>query len=389
MATTVFDWLLIMQTFHCCRFYTQIILLVSCVFVIPVFGQTESAWPASKCEKLKEYLVELNQQNQFNGTVLIAENGEVKFHESVGFSNFEEERKLDSEAAFRLASVSKQFTCMGIMLLKKDGKLKYDDPVVKHLPSFPYKNITIRQLMHHNSGMPDYMRLMGENWDSGKPTDKRKIARNKNMLDQFIQNQPKLVFQPGEKHEYSNSGYVVLGYLIETISKQPIQEFFQDRIFKPLGMANSHVFRGDDSFKPKHRVYGFRYTKEEPGFVANDYHYLNGMVGDGGIYASALDLLKWDQALYGNSLVSQEMLAEAFTSGKLNSGKETGYGFGWGIDKNEAGQLQVSHGGSWVGFITYIGRNISEQRTLIILTNHSSRHLGKVMGKISELAKTK
>ena len=102
-----------MQTFHCCRFYTQITLLIFCVFVIPVFGQTESTWSENKCENLKEYLVELNTQNQFNGTVLIAENGEVKFHESVGMSNFEEERKLDSEAAFRLASVSKQFTCSG------------------------------------------------------------------------------------------------------------------------------------------------------------------------------------------------------------------------------------------------------------------------------------
>ena len=278
---------------------------------------------------------------------------------------------------------------MGIMLLKTDGKLQYDDPVVKYLPSFPYDSITIRQLMHHNSGLPDYMMLMGVNWDPGKPAEQRKIAGNKDMIDQFAKHKPKLTFQPGEKHEYSNSGYVVLGYLIETISKQPIQEFFQERIFKPLNMTNTHVFSADEKFSPKHRVYGFSYSRKEPGFEANDYHYLNGMVGDGGIYSSALDLLKWDQALYDDSLVSQEMLAEAFTPGKLNNGDQTGYGFGWSIDRNDGGRLQVSHGGGWVGFITYIGRNISEKRTLIVLTNHSSRHLGKVMGKIGELAKAK
>ena len=243
------------------------------------------------------------------------------------------------------------------------------------------------ELSKINAQLLAFLVLMGKHWDPGKYANQRKIAFNKDMLDQFVKHKPKLMYQPGTRFRYSNTGYVVLGHLIETISGKPIQTFFADSIFEPLKMTNSHVFSPEDSFKPKHRVYGFSFSRSEKGFRENDYHYLNGMVGDGGIYASALDLLKWDQALYGDQLVSQEMLAEAFTPCVLPNGKGTGYGFGWLIDRKGEGNFQVSHGGGWVGFVTYIGRNISNKRTLIILTNHSSRYLDKVMKKIGELSK--
>ena len=349
-------------------------------------AQNQSVWNKDTCESLSNFLRELHEKKQFNGVVLIAEDGKIKFHESIGYSNMEEKTKLDNQASFRLASVSKQFTCMGIMLLKKQGKLNYDDKVAKYIPSFPYDNITIRHLMHHTSGLPDYMYLMNSKWDPGKRANQRKIAFNKDMVEMFADQKPKLLFAPGEKFQYSNSGYVVLGHLIETVSKMPVQAYLASNIFKPLEMNRSHVFSDDARFKPLHRVYGFTYADDEKGFAPHDYHYLNGMIGDGGIYCSALDLLKWDQALYGEKLVPKSMLDEAFTSGVLNGGKETGYGFGWGVERTDE-KFKVSHSGGWVGFITYIGRNISEKQTVIILTNHSSRFMNKVRKKIADLSK--
>ena len=367
--------------------YTLVVVTTLLWLSAPLaFAQDDSVWNEVNCDALRKYLNELHAENQFNGTVLIAENGKIKLHESIGYSNMENQMPLDDQASFRLASVSKQFTCMGIMLLKKEGKLNYDDKVVKHIEGFPYSDITIRHLMHHTSGLPDYMFLMNSKWDPGKSSNKRKIAFNKDMIKIFVEHKPKLLFKPGEKFKYSNTGYVVLGYLVESISKMPVQKYMEESIFKPLKMNRSHIFSNDDRFDPHHRVYGFTYTDTQKGFKPNDYHYLNGMIGDGGVYCSALDLLKWDQALYGETLLPKEMLDEAFESGELNDGNKTGYGFGWGVARN-GDKFQVSHSGGWVGFITFIGRNITEKSTLIILTNHSSRHMNKIRDKISELKK--
>jgi len=296
----------------------------------------------------------------FSGTVLIAVDGKIVLEKSVGYANVKTKQPFAENSSFRLASVSKQFTAMGIMLLKEDGKLDFDDDIRKHLPSMPYEGVTIRHLLHHNGGLPDYMGLFDRHWDKSREGDnskeETKTAFNKDFLKLFADRKPNRLFAPEEQHQYSNTGYVLLGSIIEAASGQGIHEFFQERIFKPLEMRDSAVFSPDESiFKPANRVYGFVWD-EEGSSSDNDWNYLNGMVGDGGIYSSARDLLKWDQALYGEKLVSQATLRQAFTSGKLNSGEETGYGFGWLVRQSKASGLVVSHGGSWVGFRTAIER---------------------------------
>ena len=363
-------------------------IAVTVFWTSAAIAQTEAVWNEQKLDKLRNFLVELNEKKQFNGTVLLADSGKILFHESLGFSDIRTKKKLDQDSSFRLASVSKQFTAMAIMLLREKGLLEYDDKVAKHIPQFPYENVTIRHLLHHTSGLPDYMSFMRKKWDPTKKSKDKKIAFNKDMMAQLVSQKPELVFEPGTKFRYSNTGYVLLGFLIEEVSGQSFRQFIDKSIFVPCEMTNSYVFSPNSDFAPDHRVYGFSYTRSGKGYEENDHHYLNGMIGDGGIYSSAIDLLKWDQALYSEKLVSQKTLMEAFDSGLTNEGEKTGYGFGWSIDKNDGATLQVSHGGAWVGFQTFIGRKISAKRTLIILTNHSSQHLQKIIAKIGELARS-
>ena len=321
----------------------------------------------------------------FSGTVLIAVDGKIVLEKSVGYSNVKDKTPFAEDSSFRLASVSKQFTAMGIMLLKEEGKLDFDDDIRKHLSSLPYEGVTIRHLLHHNSGLPDYISLLDKHWDPKTDNDKKKTAYNKDAVRLFSELTPKRDFAPGERHEYSNTGYVLLGSIIEAASGQNMHEFFKQRVFEPLEMKNSYAFSPDENiFNPRHRVYGFSWLDKE-SFTEVDWNYLNGMVGDGGIYASARDLLKWDQALYGEKLVSQKTLGEAFTSGKLNNGKETGYGFGWVVENTKDRGLVVSHGGSWVGFRTAIERKVGRKLTVIVLSNNSTSQLDRILQAIEEL----
>ena len=365
----------------------NVILILVLTTASAINAQTQEIWNESRCAELKSLIQDLHDNKRFNGTVLIAENGKAKFHESFGFSDVGDNKKLDTEASFRLASVSKQFTAMAIMMLKEQGKLSYDDPITKHLPSLPYSTITIRHLLHHTSGLPDYMMLMNKHWEKGKKFSDRKVAFNQDAVATFAEHKPELNFEPGSKFSYSNTGYVFLGQIIENASKMPVRQFIKKNILQRIGMSNSDVFGTGPDFKLKHRVFGFRNSSKEPFYIVNDHHYLNGMVGDGGIYATALDLLKWDQALYGEKLVGAKTLQEAFTSGKLNDQSETEYGFGWIIDsKPESNRFLVNHSGGWVGFSTFIARDISNRRTLIVLENSSSGIRG-VLSKISDVKK--
>ena len=150
-------------------------------------------------------------------------------------------------------------------------------------------------------------------------------------------------------------------------------------------MSESHVYSPDSSFAPANRVYGFRYPMDSNGFFSHDWHYLNGMVGDGGIYASAHDLLKWDEALYTEKLVSKETLDEAFTSGKLKDSSEFQYGFGWQIGKSPTSGPMIHHSGRWVGFGTFIGREPELHVTVIILSNNSISNMGPIFNGLAKL----
>ncbi|QEG22873.1 serine hydrolase domain-containing protein [Mariniblastus fucicola] len=335
-------------------------------------------------EKFSKRLDRAFENRLFSGTVLIAVDGKIVFEKSVGFANIDDETPFAENSSFRLASVSKQFVAMGIMQLKEDGKLDFDDDITKYLPTLPYKGVTIRHLLNHTGGLTDYMDLFRNHWDTDAENDERKTAFNHDMIALYAEHKPDPDFEPGERYAYSNTGYVLLGSIIESVSGHSIHDFLKQRIFDPVGMTDSHAFSPDEQkFDPANRVFGFAW--QGTSHVANDWNYLNGMVGDGGIYASARDLLKWDQALYGEKLVSRKTLTEAFTPGKLNNGDQTDYGFGWMVERSADDGLTVSHGGHWVGFQTSILRGIDRKLTVILLSNNSTQHLDQITRAIDQL----
>ncbi len=330
-----------------------------------LFSQSDAILTGAEIGKLMD---KLHQNGQFNGTVLVADNGKVLYKGAHGYGDFETKRKLVIESPCYLASVSKQFTTMAIMILNEKGKLNYDDPLTKYFPEFPdyAKNVTIRQMMEHTSGVANH-------YDLGiyKPG-----LTNEDVLQALIK-QENLNFTPGEKYSYSNGAYVLLSMIVEKISGQPFSTFMKKNIFAPLEMENTCVF---DKNTPAMKNRAIGYT---PAWTKEDYEIYT--TGAGGMYSTVEDLFKWDQALYTDKLISKKTLEEAFTSAKLNDGSETGYGFGWGIGENEDGGKIVRHSGGLNGFRTFIERDLQHKRTIILLTNNGSTYLNGVLDAIRNI----
>jgi len=359
--------------------FLSILLISSCKADLP-----------SGAEKYEQFLTDMSIQGKFNGNALILKNGKLVYQGAFGLRSIDPTDSLNLNSAFRLASVSKQFTAMAIMMLKEDKKLTYDQDIRQVFPELPYEGVTIRHLLNHTSGLPDYIVLLNKYWKPEfKQHDPRRfISGNEDIINMMIEKKPPIHFTPGEKFEYSNTGYVLLASIVKRISSQPFENFLKERIFDPVQMNNTSVYKyvlSPDLNMPN-RVFGFRKTKDSGDLLSVDCNYLNFAQGDGGIFSTLNDLLKWDRALYENKLVSKLTLEEAFSPGILNNGKTTNYGFGWFIEESKDGKKTVSHSGGWVGFTTHIRREIDESNCIIILTNNTmGKGFGKMLNNLTKL----
>jgi len=323
----------------------------------------------------------------FNGNVLISRNGAVVYQKSAGYANYYTREQLNDSSVFELASVSKQFTAMAIMMLKEQGLLKFEDDVTQHLPELPYKGMTIRHFLTHTSGIPDYMELFEEHWDSAK------IAFNSDIIDLLAKHKPKPLFAPGEKWEYSNTAYALLASIVERVSGQSFADFLKSRIFDPLHMQHSRIYntrRSQKEIIPNY-AFGFIYADSLKEYIlpdsASEYYYvtiLDGIQGDGVVNSTTGDLFKWDQALYTEQLVKGATLQEAFTPVKLKNDSTFRYGFGWGIDRHERLGKVVSHSGGWPGYGTFIKRFIDRKDCIIILSNNGGSGRGVLLTEIEK-----
>lgn len=335
-------------------------------------AQKTTSLPTSRLKTLDSTLIQLHDQAQFNGVVMVAEQGKVRFRKALGVANSETSEPLTTSSAFNLASVSKQFIAMMVMQLQERGQLTYDESVQTYLPDFPYSGISVRDLLNHTSGLPEYFDLAQKYLG---PLD---TLTNDRLIQLLHQYQPPLVFQPGDRWEYCNTGYVLLGSIVAKVSGMPIETFFDQNIVRPLKLKNTYIYYHRSSTIPRHRVYGFR--RENGRNVPDDLIRLDGVVGDGNVYASAEDLLVWSQALSGEKLVKAATLQEAFTPVKLNDGTAYPYGFGWMIEDN--GNV-LMHTGSWVGFRTLILRYVTSKQTVVVLTNGGNA-AGRIVREILE-----
>lgn len=329
----------------------------------------------NKTNRLDSLMTEYYKSGAFNGNILVAENGKVIYQNSFGLANEETNEKLNQNSVFYIASLTKAFTATGIVLLEKKGELEYDDEITKYIPELHfYKNITIRHLLTHTSGLPDYMELFENNWNH------KKMAVDEDVVTELARLKPEILFEPGEKFRYSNTGYILLATIIEKISNQSFGEFLKKNIFNPLKMNDTKVFmRYKSKETPQNLTVG--YMKDSLGIffrpiTLDKYalaYYLGGVSGDGGIFSTTEDLLKWDRALYGNELISEEDKKMIFTSHKTNNGENTDYGFGWFLTEiNEVYGKIAFHSGGWNGYITYIERELENDKTIILLQNHST-----------------
>ncbi len=335
--------------------------------------KTNSVAESSVVKQLDSLLTALHKKGDLNGNVLIASGDTVLYQKSFGIADYATGSKLNDSSVFELASVSKQFTAMGIVLLKEKGKLKYEDSLRHFFPELPYANITVKQLLHHTSGLPDYMGPVMSKLEKGE------IATNAAMIAVLAELKKKPDFKPGEKWEYSNTGYALLASIIEKVSGKSFGDFLKESIFTPLGMSHTQVYRRRFE-KRLVDNYALGYVKDEQSkqYILADstdwggqmVYKLDGIVGDGTVNSSTIDLLKWSLALDKHLLVSKAVQDEIFTPGTLNNGKAHTYGFGWMTGEKKICGRIVNHSGGWPGYGTYIEKHLDQDKTIIILSNH-------------------
>lgn len=333
--------------------------------------------PAKKDDRiasLEQYLSGHAQHFKFNGNVLVAKNGEVLFKKSFGLADYDAGIPLNDSAVFELASVSKQFTAMGILLLEEKGKLSLQDSLRKFFPELPYSGITLHHMLTHISGLPDYMPLFEKTWD------KTKIATNADIIALLAKEKPAIHFKPGVKWEYSNTAYALLASIIEKVSGQSLQEYLKAEIFDPLGMTNTRIYstRRSGERIPNY-AFGYVWSEEQKKHVLPDslpnfdfVYYLDGIQGDGVVNATTADLLKWDRALALRKGLASSAIEKMFTKHSLaDTTDQAYYGYGVFLENGKHGEY-ITHSGGWPGYTTNLARYPQDDYTIIVLSNNNS-----------------
>jgi CubicO group peptidase (beta-lactamase class C family) len=305
-------------------------------------------------------------------SVLVLKDGEPRIRASYGLGDLEANVPVTPATNFRLASVSKQFTAAGILLLMEEEKLRLDDRLAQWLQSLPpaTSEVTLRHLLTHTSGLIDYEDVM--------PSTQTTQLNDQDVL-RLLESQDRTYFAPGTAYRYSNSGYVLLGPVIEKASGQAFPEFLQRRIFEPLEMRNTVAHVESRTVVP-HRAYG--YSFENNRWTRTDQSPTSATLGDGGIYSSIDDLARWDAALYDNRLLRPESLAAAFTPATPTEDPNVAYGFGWRITSET-----LWHSGESIGFRNVLVRYPQRRLTVVVLTNRNDPEPYRLALAIAELAK--
>ncbi|MFP4289481.1 MAG: serine hydrolase domain-containing protein [Bacteroidales bacterium] len=324
---------------------------------VNIFYSTEE-----EIDFLDHQITELLKEQNFNGNVLIARYGMLIYEKSMGYADFRNNTPLTSETSFQLASISKTFTSAAILQLHNEGYLCLDEPVQDHIPEFPYPDITIKHLLNHTSGLQNYMWMVERYW--------RKITppTNEDVMDLFIKYPRPLNFTPGKIFDYSNTGYVFLGLIIERVSQMSYADYIEENIFAPLEMHHSFVHDLQNPREKENRAYGFRQWRGSHILIPDDN--LDGPLGDKGVFSSITDLHKWDQALYRNTLLPEDITRMAFEYSKLNNDSTFNYGLGWRL-QNYLGKKIIHHPGRWHGFRTSFKRFTNDHTTIIVLSNNN------------------
>jgi CubicO group peptidase (beta-lactamase class C family) len=322
--------------------------------------------------KVDEFVSAQMKRQKIPGISLaIVKNGKPLIVKGYGLANIEHNVPVKPETIFQSGSVGKQFTSMAVMILVEDGKIGLDEKISKYLGDVPdsWKGITIRHLLTHTSGTTDYP----ANFDFRRDYTEAEFLK-------FAKEVP-VAFAPGEKWQYSNLGYVLLGIIVGKVSGKFYGDFLQERVFKPLGMTTARIISEADIIP--NRSAGYRLVKGELKNQEWVSPSLN-TTADGALYLTALDMMKWDAALESGKLISKAGYEAMWKPVKLNSGKDYWYGFGW-IVKSVNGSRVIEHGGAWQGFKSFIARYPDKKLTVILFANLENMDPGKFAHGIAEI----
>lgn len=348
------------------RYLSQTTDVKSSLKTINPSDSSEIYWSKSDQELRKAsriFYTETLERSRFNGAILVSRSGKIIFEKYAGLTGLVDGNSIDSTTSFHLASISKTFTAMAILKLREMLLLNLDDPVNKYLQEFPFKNISIRLLLNHRSGLPNYVHFIESlGWDT------QRNLTNQDLLQLIIKNAGKLsVGRPDKYFEYCNTNYALLALIIEKVSKMSYSAFLKTHFFEPLGMTNSFVFLPGmqdkvlPSFKFNNRIEPFMFLDE--------------IYGDKNVYSTVRDLRKWDEALYENHLFKKETLDEAFKGYSYEKRGVRNYGLGWRLIEMPNSKKIIYHNGWWHGNNTVFCRFPDDSTSIIVLGNKFNRSI--------------
>lgn len=305
----------------------------------------------------------------FNGGILVARNGAIIYEKYKGYTDLRKKDSLTANTPFHIASTTKTFTAIAILRMIQEGKLHLNDSVHKIFRDFPYPGITIKMLLNHRSGLPNYLYFMPKDkWEKmSKEQGAKLYVTNADVLLHLIDEKPDKSYSPGTRFNYCNTNYALLALIIEMKSGKSFPEYMEEKIFRPLGMEHSFVFTLKDTLTAT------------PSFTNNGAYwnndFLDATYGDKNIYSTPRDLLKWDQALYTEQIISKELLDSAFTGYSFEKPGVHNYGLGWRLQLMPNGKKVIYHFGKWHGFNAAFTRLTEEKATIIILGNRFTRSI--------------
>jgi CubicO group peptidase (beta-lactamase class C family) len=329
----------------------------------------------SKSEHIDSLLNRLHKFNRFNGVLLVSHDKKILYHKAFGFKNWRTKEKLTTHSIFELASVSKQFTAIAILKLYEEGKLDIHDTVQKYIPCFPYKQRTIHHLLTHRTGLPDYFQFSSGYWRSqweDMPMDF--------MIDILCKRRLRARFWANTKHEYSNTGYVVLAKIVEEVSGKSYGEYLHETFFSPIGMKNTFVRKHENKSHLANKTVG-----HSSGRGIRQENFLNGPVGDKGIWSTAYDLYLWNNALFYQNVIHDTTLKLAITPWNPDMSPERNYGYGFRLGAIHEGQNLVYHTGLWGGYNTLFIHRVHDKINIVVLSNVDNKSFRHQSGRWIEI----
>lgn len=307
-------------------------------------------------------------KGQFAGSFLISIKGQVVLSNSYGYANRKKKTPITTQTFFQIGSMSKQFTAIAILKLASKGMLSLDDEVTKFYPNFPYSGVTIKMLLTHRSGLPNYI----YQFETSKNIDKTKLLSNQEMVKYLTINNDKEYAKPNKHYQYSNTGYALLAAIIEKVTNMSFEDYMRKNIFEPIGMNNSFFYT--DLYNGKvdttlHIATGYLSPKHEAGFF-----YLNGILGDKGMFSSLEELHKWDTSLYKDYILPKNWIDSAFSIQTKTKKTNIFYGYGWKLYfLNDTFPIQF-HSGWWQGYQSIIMRIPEDTITVVVLKNKKTAY---------------